>query len=73
MDLLWPCDRYMATSGIDRTLKIWDLRTMKMLHGYRVGMGAGQMSFSQRGILAAGMGSVVEVSGGNCVPYIQGV
>lgn len=51
----------MATSGIDRTLKIWDMRTFKMLQSYKIPMGAGQLSFSQKGLLAAGMGSVVQV------------
>ncbi|KAH3798666.1 hypothetical protein DPMN_152268 [Dreissena polymorpha] len=57
----------MATSGIDRTLKIWDLRTYKMLHSYKVPMGAGQMAFSQQGLLATGMGNIVQV----CVRHGQ--
>lgn len=52
---------YMATSGIDRSLKIWDLRTYKLLHSYRVAAGAGTLAFSQRGLLAAGIGNTVEV------------
>lgn len=51
----------MATSGLDRKLKIWDLRTYKMLHSYGLSVGAGQLSFSQRGLLAAGLTNVVEV------------
>ena len=53
--------RYMATSGVDRTLKIWDMRTYKMMQSYKIPVGAGQLAFSQRGLLAAGMGSVVQV------------
>ncbi|XP_052789816.1 WD repeat-containing protein 46-like [Mya arenaria] len=52
---------YLATSGIDRTMRIWDLRTYKQLQSYKVRMGAGQLAFSQTGLLTAGMGNVVEV------------
>ncbi|ELU16393.1 hypothetical protein CAPTEDRAFT_182026 [Capitella teleta] len=52
---------FMATAGIDRTLKIWDLRTYKALHSYKVSAGPGSLAFSQRGLLAAGMGNIVEV------------
>ncbi|XP_052220882.1 WD repeat-containing protein 46-like isoform X1 [Dreissena polymorpha] len=67
--------QYMATSGIDRTLKIWDLRTYKMLHSYKVPMGAGQMAFSQQGLLATGMGNIVQVYKDSCrqevkAPYL---
>jgi U3 small nucleolar RNA-associated protein 7 len=51
----------MATAGIDRSLKIWDLRTYKALYSYKVSAGPGSLAFSQRGLLAAGMGNVVEV------------
>ena len=51
----------MATSGVDRKIKIWDLRTYRELYSYRVGAGPGQLTFSQRGLLAAGMGNFVEV------------
>merc|ERR1712038_1061412 len=50
---------YMATSGIDRTLKIWDLRTYKTLQTYRIGAGASQLAFSQRGLIAASKGNIV--------------
>ena len=52
----------MATAGMDRQLKIFDVRTYKPLQAYRVSHGAGQLSFSQRGLLAASLESVVEVS-----------
>ncbi len=51
----------MATSGVDRSLKIWDLRTYKLLHGYGIGAGAGELTFSQRDLLAAGIGNTVQV------------
>ncbi|KAK2158080.1 hypothetical protein NP493_1821g00030 [Ridgeia piscesae] len=53
--------QYMATSGIDRTIKIWDLRMFKQLQAYKVAAGAGHLAFSQRSLLAAGMGNVVEI------------
>ncbi|KAK6195627.1 hypothetical protein SNE40_001015 [Patella caerulea] len=52
---------YMATSGMDRQLMLWDLRNYKCLHKYRIQSGAGHLSFSQSGHLAASMGSVVQV------------
>ncbi|CAH1787344.1 unnamed protein product [Owenia fusiformis] len=62
---------YMATSGVDRKLKIWDLRMYKSVHEYRIGGGAGQLSFSQRGLLAAGIGSVVEVYQDPCRNVVE--
>ena len=53
--------RYMATSGIDRKLKIWDLRTFKQLQSYKTAVGPSSLCFSQKGLLAAGLGNVVEV------------
>ena len=51
----------MATSGGDRKIKIWDLRTYRELYCYKVGAGPGQLAFSQTGLLGAGMGNIVEV------------
>ena len=51
----------MATSGVDRKIKIWDIRMYQELKSYQVAAGPSQMTFSQRGLLAAGMGNVVEV------------
>ena len=42
---------YMATSATDRSVKIWDLRTYKSLHEYKVGAGASHLQFSQKGLL----------------------
>ncbi|XP_078327151.1 WD repeat-containing protein 46-like [Crassostrea virginica] len=52
---------YMATSGVDRKLKIWDIRKFEMVHSYQIGCGAGNMAFSQTGALAVGKGNIVEV------------
>lgn len=62
---------YMATSGIDRTLKIWDLRTYKMLQSYKVPAGSGQLSFSQKGLLASCMGNIVQVYKDCCTHTIN--
>ncbi|XP_071801836.1 WD repeat-containing protein 46-like [Asterias amurensis] len=67
---------YMATASTDRQLKIFDVRTFKPLQVYRVSHGAGELSFSQRGLLAAGLGNVVEVYKDCCVktqnkPYMR--
>lgn len=51
----------MATSGVDRKMKIWDIRKFQMLHSYHIGCGAGNMVFSQKGLLALGKGNIVEV------------
>ena len=55
------CFSYLATSGLDGMMKIWDIRTYKPLHKYNTRSPAGCLSFSQRGLLAAGQGSYVNV------------
>ncbi|XP_058990292.1 LOW QUALITY PROTEIN: WD repeat-containing protein 46-like [Mustela lutreola] len=53
---------YMATSGLDHQLKIFDLRGMfQPLSARTLPQGAGHLAFSQRGLLAAGMGDVVNI------------
>jgi U3 small nucleolar RNA-associated protein 7 len=44
--------RYMATSGVDRKLKVWDLRALKELTCTPLKAGAAQLAYSQRGLLA---------------------
>ncbi|ESP04474.1 hypothetical protein LOTGIDRAFT_223849 [Lottia gigantea] len=62
---------YMATSSIDKQLIIHDLRTYKMLYKYRLPSGAGGLTFSQSGQLAASMGSVVQVYKDVCKEKIR--
>lgn len=52
----------MATSSLDKSVKIWDIRqlTGPVNHIY-LRSPAHRMSYSQRGLLAMGMGNVVEV------------
>ena len=54
--------RYMATSGLDTQLKIWDIRTYKQLQAYRTVRPASTLDISQRGLLAAGCGPHVQVN-----------
>ncbi|ESO02736.1 hypothetical protein HELRODRAFT_81152, partial [Helobdella robusta] len=52
---------YMATSGLDRQLRIWDLRMYKEVHGSYLKFGANRLDFSQRGLLAVGLNDIVQV------------
>ncbi|XP_024622004.1 WD repeat-containing protein 46 [Neophocaena asiaeorientalis asiaeorientalis] len=56
---------HMATSGLDHQLKIFDLRgTFQPLSARTLPQGAGHLAFSQRGLLAAGTGDVVNIWAG---------
>jgi len=59
--------RYLATSGQDRRLRIFDLRTYKPLHAYKLSCGASNLQFSQRGLLAASCQNVVDVYKDACM------
>ncbi|KAG8448533.1 hypothetical protein GDO86_015575 [Hymenochirus boettgeri] len=52
---------YMASSGLDRKLTIFDLRTYRPLHSTLLPLGAGSLCHSQKGLLAAGTGDIVQV------------
>ncbi|XP_061477509.1 WD repeat-containing protein 46 [Rhineura floridana] len=53
---------YMATSGLDRKLHIYDLRgAYRRLHSLLLPTGAGHLDFSQRGLLGAACQEVVQV------------
>ncbi|KAI4902780.1 hypothetical protein NFI96_011153, partial [Prochilodus magdalenae] len=52
---------YMVTSGLDRKLKVYDIRAFKPLHSYFLPAGASCLSLSQRGLLSAATGDVVQV------------
>lgn len=56
------CCSYLATSGVDKRVKVFDLRTKKLLNASHVPMGASSLAFSQRGLLAAGLGNRVQAS-----------
>nr|XP_020670665.1 WD repeat-containing protein 46 [Pogona vitticeps] len=53
---------YMATSGLDRKLHLYDLRAYRRLHSLLLPMGAGHLDFSQRGLLGAACQEVVQSS-----------
>ncbi|KEI40118.1 uncharacterized protein L969DRAFT_48081, partial [Mixia osmundae IAM 14324] len=52
---------YMATSGLDGKLKVWDCRTWSVLNEWQTRRPAGQVAWSQRGLLAAGWGNQLGV------------
>ncbi|XP_029441219.1 WD repeat-containing protein 46 [Rhinatrema bivittatum] len=52
---------YMATSGLDRKLNVYDVRSYRRLHSYLIPAGASHLNFSQRDLLAAGCGDTVQV------------
>ncbi|XP_051760079.1 WD repeat-containing protein 46 [Ctenopharyngodon idella] len=52
---------YMVTSGLDRKLKVYDIRAFKNLHSCFLPAGASCLSLSQRGLLSAATGDVVQV------------
>ncbi|XP_033227962.1 WD repeat-containing protein 46 isoform X3 [Belonocnema kinseyi] len=57
-----PYGTYMATSGPDYKVKIWDLRQLAgPLQTVGIRSPANYLSYSQKGLLAIGMGNVVEV------------
>ncbi len=53
----------MATAGLDSMVHVWDLRTHGKLHSVRTRRVAGQLDISQRGMLAVGDGTFVDVYG----------
>ncbi|XP_072331930.1 WD repeat-containing protein 46 [Scyliorhinus torazame] len=52
---------YMATSGLDRMLNVYDIRSYRRLHSYFIPCGASQLAFSQRNLLAVGCGNTIQV------------
>ncbi|RXN12878.1 WD repeat-containing 46 [Labeo rohita] len=52
---------YMVTSGLDRKLKVYDIRAFKPLHSCFLPAGASCLSLSQRGLLSAATGDIVQV------------
>ena len=56
-----PTGRYMVTSGADKSLKVWDVRTYRPLHSYTSAAPIEWSDISQRGLLAVGHGRRVQV------------
>lgn len=53
--------KYMATSGLDHLLNIWDLRTYKSLKSIKLKAGASNMAFSDKGCLAVSLRNEVVI------------
>lgn len=49
--------QHIATAGKDGRMKIWDIRTFKLLHDYFAPQPISNLDFSQSGLLAASFGS----------------
>lgn len=56
-----PTGKYMATSGADKTVRVWDIRMYRPLHAYDTPAPVGWMDISQRGMLAIGYTRRVQV------------
>ncbi|XP_053659518.1 WD repeat-containing protein 46 [Anopheles marshallii] len=57
-----PRGVHMATAGLDRKIKIWDIRQLEgPLETYHINIAASEIELSQRGLLALAMGNVCEV------------
>ncbi|XP_042266295.1 WD repeat-containing protein 46 [Thunnus maccoyii] len=52
---------YMVTSGMDKKLKVYDIRAFKPLKSYFLPAGASCLSLSQKGLLSAATGDIVQV------------
>ncbi|GAA6216393.1 WD repeat-containing protein 46 [Lates japonicus] len=52
---------YMVTSGMDKKLKVYDIRAFKPLKSYFLPAGASCLSLSHRGLLSAATGDIVQV------------
>ncbi|XP_055788056.1 WD repeat-containing protein 46 [Salvelinus fontinalis] len=52
---------YMVTSGMDKKLKVYDIRSYRPLQSYFLPAGASCLSLSQRGLLSAATGDIVQV------------
>lgn len=57
-----PKGTYLATSGLDKHVKIWDIRSLNgPVSDYVLRTPAHQIAMSQRGLLALGMGNQCEI------------
>eukprot|EP00520_Triparma_pacifica_P018180 CAMPEP_0118667736 /NCGR_PEP_ID=MMETSP0785-20121206/19955_1 /TAXON_ID=91992 /ORGANISM="Bolidomonas pacifica, Strain CCMP 1866" /LENGTH=566 /DNA_ID=CAMNT_0006562229 /DNA_START=38 /DNA_END=1734 /DNA_ORIENTATION=+ len=50
---------YMVTAGVDKQVKVWDLRTFKSVHSYFSHNDVNSLDISQRGVLAVGAAGTV--------------
>lgn len=71
-----PLGQHMATAGLDRQVKIWDLRELDQpLFSFRTRTAPSEMRYSQRGALAMAFGNGVEIykkpSADTLNPYLR--
>ncbi|KAK0417545.1 hypothetical protein QR680_013073 [Steinernema hermaphroditum] len=52
---------YMATTGMDGFLRIWDLRKQAQMHAYKLARPASSIAMSQKGVVACSLGSLVHI------------
>jgi U3 small nucleolar RNA-associated protein 7 len=52
---------YMATSGADGRLKVWDIRTWSAVNEWKMPTPSKTIAFSQKGLLGVGWGNHVSV------------
>jgi len=52
---------YMATASLDGLLKVWDLRKFTLLQTYKTEHPVNSLDYSERGLLAMGLGRSVQV------------
>ncbi|XP_034551437.1 WD repeat-containing protein 46 [Notolabrus celidotus] len=52
---------YMVTSGMDKKLKVYDIRTFKPVNSYFLPAGSSCLSLSHKGLLSAATGDIVQV------------
>ncbi|CAH0720636.1 unnamed protein product, partial [Brenthis ino] len=68
---------YMATSGVDRSLKIWDIRNLDgPIQHYKLRSAPVDLEFSQKDMLAVGLGETIEIYSNCCSqtadkPYLR--
>jgi U3 small nucleolar RNA-associated protein 7 len=53
--------KHLVTAGTDGKMKVWDIRTYKVVHEYWNPTPAHKLSISQKGLLAVGLANEVQV------------
>lgn len=56
-----PSGHHLVTTGVDKSVKVWDIRTYRPLHAYTSVAPVEWADISQRGMLAVGHGRRVQV------------
>ena len=62
---------YLATTGADNTMKIWDVRQFKLLQDYKLGSPASHLAFSHRGLVGISTGNEVRVFKDCCTKSVE--